>query len=108
MTHDLSDFHEALDDMLLQRWTMSSQHGRGNVISVVERLMNGEIVEVIRTEIPAVVEAKDEISDILTKCDTVNFPSPEWATMRLLAVIARAMVDKKTPNNRKSFFITGE
>lgn len=102
MTHDLSDFHEALDDLLLHRWEFSSQRGRDNVISVVERLMNGEIIEFIGTEIPAVVEAQDEIETAL------GFADNQEAIVRLLAVIARAMVDKKTPNNREREYITGE
>ena len=95
------DFHDTLHDIILHRWPYSSQHGRDNVISVVERLMNGEIIEFIGTEIPAVTEAKDDIETAL------GFADNQEATVRLLAVIARAMVDK-TPNKREREYVTGE
>ena len=100
-----SDWADEVHDIILHKWPYSSQHGRDNVISVVERLMNGEVIEFIGVEIKEVTEAQDEIDFAVSMGENGN---NEHAVVQLLAVIARAMVDKKTPNIRKKEYVTGE
>jgi hypothetical protein len=100
-TNELSDWKASLDDLLLHRWEFSSSSGRSKAINMVERLMNGEIIEVVEVEPPKVAEARDDIKAAL---DLDN----DEALVQLVAVIARAMTGTDKPDQSKRNFISAE
>jgi len=101
-TNDLNHWTASMDDLILHRWPHSSGKGRHSAIKMVERLMSGEILEMIEAEPAPIRKAGDEIASAL------ELPTDE-AMVRLVALIAKTLVEHRTlSKDKKSFFISGE
>ena len=100
-----SEWADIVHDALLQQWPYSTQGGRDRVIILVERLMNGEVIEFENAVPPQVAKTQDEIEVALGIAGRGEI---ELAQVLLLGIIAHAMTDKPKAKNGGRFLVSAE